>query len=85
MKSEISQVWNFARHRNSGEFWKRLATDILVWRFGEFHAIFWKHLALNFLVWRIVWPVYCTYLLTYSYVGLLFLSLLMVWKLMTLN
>jgi len=47
-----------ARFQKSGEFWKRLATDILVWRFGEFLAIFWKHLVPNFLVWQNVRPVY---------------------------
>jgi len=66
-----------ASYRKSGEFLKRLAINILVWRFGEFLAIFES-------VWfQIFWfgemyDLYIgTYLLTYSYVDLLFLSLLM--------
>jgi len=39
-----------ARFRKSGKFLKRLATNILVWRFGEFLAIFCKYFAPNFLV-----------------------------------
>ena len=44
--------------RKSGQFLKRLATDVLVWQFGEFLVIFRKYLAPNILVWRNVRPVY---------------------------
>jgi len=54
-------------------------------RFGEFPTIFLKHLAPNFWFGEMYDPYICTYLLTYSYVDLLFLRLLMVWKFMTSN
>jgi len=74
-----------ARFRKSCEFWKRLATNILVWRFGEFLAIF-ESIWPQILWFGEMYDLYiCTYLLTYSYVDLLFLSLLMVWKFMTSN
>ena len=56
-----------ARFQKSGTFWKRLATNILVLRFGEFLAIFWKHLAPNFLVRRKVRPVYL-YVFAYIFI-----------------
>ena len=74
-----------ARLRNSGKFWMRLAK---IFCFGDL-ANFWR---LFESIWlQIFWfgdmyDLYiCTYLLTYSYVDLLFLSLLMVWKFMTSN
>jgi len=46
---QIPEIWRIV---------KLLATNILVWQFGEFLAIFCKHLAPTFLVWRNVQPVY---------------------------
>jgi len=60
------------RFRKSGEFFKRLATYIVVWRFGEFLAIFWRHLAPIFWFGEMYDLHICTYLLTYSYVDYFF-------------
>ena len=67
------------------ELWNGLAANIFVWRFVEFLAIFWKHLAPNSWFCEMHAPYICICLLTCTYIGFLFLSLLMVWKFVTSN
>jgi len=60
-----------------------LAANILVWRFGEFLAICESIWLQIFLFGEMYDLNICTYLHTFSYIDLLFLSLLMVWKCIT--
>ena len=53
---------------------KRLATNLMVWQFGEFLPIFWKHLAPIFLVWRNVRPLYLHIYANYIFICIFTIS-----------